>query len=86
MLSIPRKRWSEHRLSKRKVHCHSHSKHIIWSIPVDSIQLATVEIAMENTGLLVLRAQDPVWQSTFRFDNRCLDHRFRGIESIIKKC
>ena len=86
MLSIPRKRWSKHRLSGRKVDCHSHSKHIISSIPMDSIQLATVEMAMENTGLSVLRAQDQVWQSTLRFDNRCLDHRFRGIESIIKNC
>ena len=53
---------------------------------MDSIQLATVEMAMENTGLSVLRAQDQVWQSTLRPDNRCLDHRFRGIESIIKNC
>ena len=86
MLSIPRKRWCKHRLSGRKVDCHSHSKHIISSIPIDSIQWATVEMVMENTGLSVLRAQDPVRQATLRLDNRCLDHRFRGIESIIEKC
>ena len=86
MLSIRRKRWSKHRLSKRKVDCQTGFWTRKTDNPVFSITISTVANCIESIGIGEIMCLECEWQSTLRPDNRCLDHRFRGIESIIKNC